>query len=66
MAECVKGRSKADKADSPSYPTEFDSPTGLIPKSRWILQGFHDSAARELHRSVQTSEQHESLCVLQV
>eukprot|EP00971_Amphidinium_carterae_P291424 5785768-Amphidinium_carterae.1 len=41
-------------------------PVGLTPKSRWILQGFHDSAARELNRSVQTSEQHELLYVLQV
>eukprot|EP00971_Amphidinium_carterae_P174484 3458900-Amphidinium_carterae.1 len=54
------------KADSPTFPTELNVPRGLVPKSRWILQGFHDSAARELNRSVTTCEQHELLFVLQV
>eukprot|EP00971_Amphidinium_carterae_P240162 4768353-Amphidinium_carterae.1 len=56
---------EGDKADAPSYPKEFGTPTDLNPKSRWSLQRFHDSAARELNRSVQTSEQHELLYVLQ-
>eukprot|EP00971_Amphidinium_carterae_P165107 3273035-Amphidinium_carterae.1 len=38
---------EVDKADAPSFPQGLGIPRGLIPKSRWILQGFHDSAARE-------------------
>eukprot|EP00971_Amphidinium_carterae_P017683 348389-Amphidinium_carterae.2 len=57
---------EVDKSDAPSFPQGLGIPRGLVPKSRWILQGFHDSAARELNRCVQTSEQHELLYVLQV
>eukprot|EP00971_Amphidinium_carterae_P104075 2061131-Amphidinium_carterae.1 len=57
---------EVDRADAPKFPEKLRVPHGLIPKSRWILQGFHDSAARELNRSVPTSEQHELLFVLQV
>eukprot|EP00971_Amphidinium_carterae_P329744 6462389-Amphidinium_carterae.1 len=57
---------EVDKADAPTFASELQVPPDLVPKSRWILQGFHDNAARELNRSVATSEQHELLFVLQV
>ena len=57
---------EVEKEAAPQFAKELNIPLGLIPKSRWILQGFKDAAALRLNRSVAAAEQHELLYVLQV
>eukprot|EP00971_Amphidinium_carterae_P296427 5888655-Amphidinium_carterae.1 len=57
---------QVEEKDAPSFSPSLQSPRGLVPKSRLILQGFHDKHLLALNRSVAAAEQHELLFVLQV
>eukprot|EP00971_Amphidinium_carterae_P062116 1229586-Amphidinium_carterae.1 len=57
---------QVDESDAPVFSQALGIPKGLVPKSRLIIQGFHDKDLLSLNRSVPAAEQHELLFVLEV